>query len=77
MINLNGLIKRTNLGAPKSADLNEKVKTKSITSKNKEIADDYIDDEIQPEIFSDVSISEVSNLFEEFEEIITMYCNID
>ncbi|XP_054083864.1 transcriptional regulator ATRX homolog isoform X2 [Zeugodacus cucurbitae] len=65
LINLNGLVKRTNQGAPKSADLNEKVKTKSITSKNKDIADDYIDDEIQPEIFSDGSISESE------EEIIT------
>ncbi|XP_014089713.3 transcriptional regulator ATRX [Bactrocera oleae] len=65
LINLNGLIKRTNLGAPKSADLNEKVKTKSTTSKNKDIADDYIDDEIQTEIFSDASISESE------EEIIT------
>ncbi|XP_050319322.1 transcriptional regulator ATRX-like [Bactrocera neohumeralis] len=65
LINLNGLIKRTNLGAPKSADLNEKVKTKSTTSKNKDIADDYTDDDIQPEIFSDASISESE------EEIIT------
>uniref|UniRef100_W8AIW8 Helicase ARIP4 n=1 Tax=Ceratitis capitata TaxID=7213 RepID=W8AIW8_CERCA len=65
LINLNGLIKRTSVGAPKSADLNEKVKTKSSISKSKDIAEIYSDDEIQQETFSDMTISESE------EEIIT------
>ncbi|XP_053957323.1 transcriptional regulator ATRX-like isoform X1 [Anastrepha ludens] len=65
LINLNGLIKRSNLGSSKSTESNEKVKARSATSKNKEITDDYIDDDIHQDIISDASISESE------EEIIT------